>query len=168
MGRSPLFKPSDIEIGDGKPSKSTVDEVQDQEDQDQDQDQEDQYQDEFNLYDYLDMLKKGDEIKINTCHTRLYNNPRSVSIDFTMHWSSINSDITYVVDNDNYEGFLNVRSFEHFGKTYTFKSIALRDITIPYEDHTYLWLLTNDGYIRECEHYTKMYKITGIEIIECS
>lgn len=42
--------------------------------------------------------------------------------------------------------------------------IVVRDININKDNHIYSWCITTDGYIREIEHFSILYKINNIVI----
>jgi hypothetical protein len=152
MGRSPFFTIDDIKIG---PIKEPTINQEDQE---------------FNLISLLSSLQNGDTIKLKFKPIEFSFLTRSISIDFSSetHGSGISDDIHYKVINNNFEPVLNKRTFDYCGSTYEFKSIALQSIMVPEKNHEFYWFLTNDGYIRECEHYTYLYIVDSIEIIEQS
>jgi hypothetical protein len=54
---------------------------------------------------------------------------------------------------------------EKFNK-YGIRCIALRDVSIPIENHMYSWFITTDGYIRECESYGIMYEVVDVMILQ--
>ena len=70
--------------------------------------------------------------------------------------SSIDSSKLYVVDNENCDPTL-------FAKT-GLRAIALRDLSIPENNHIATWLVTTDGYVRENEEYGIIGYITSIAI----
>ena len=81
---------------------------------------------------------------------------RSISCyDYTP--SELSPHITYVVTSNNYEP-----CFAKIG----LNVFALKDPIIPNDIHMTGWVITSDGYIRETEHFTILYKLTGIKIIE--
>ena len=163
MGRSPFFTIHQIKIGPIKEPSINQEDV------------------EFNLVSLLSSLQNGDIIKLKFKDIK-YSSipggffPRSISIDFSgdTYSSSISDDIHYKVINNNFEPVLNKRTFDYCGSTYQFKSIALQDNSLqdkPHlsdKSHEFYWFLTNDGYVRECEHYTYLYLVDSIEIIEQS
>jgi hypothetical protein len=59
--------------------------------------------------------------------------------------SNIASNIIYIVDNDNCDTTL-------FAET-GLRAIALRDTTIPKDEHIATWVITTDGYVRNNEDY---------------
>ena len=72
--------------------------------------------------------------------------------------SLIMHNIVYVVDNDNCDTTL-------FAKT-DLRAIALRDTTIPKDDHIATWVITTDGYVRNNEDYGIIGYIDSITISE--
>ncbi len=48
---------------------------------------------------------------------------------------------------------------------YGVRAIAFRDARISGADHKYIWYVTTDGYVRECEHFGIMHMIESIELL---
>jgi hypothetical protein len=105
----------------------------------------------------LQSLKKEQKVKINIASVPShFGLPRSISIyEYTP--SAVSSDIVYEVTSSNYEPALGEIGLS---------AIALRDQRIPEVEHITGWIITSDGYIRETEHYTILYKLNGLKIIE--
>jgi len=86
-------------------------------------------------------LQQGDIVQLNYIDT---NNDRlSHYSNIIENTSKLNVDL--IIDSINADA--------SFYKNNGIYVLLLRDTTIPQEQHQYAWVLTSDGYIRECEHY---------------
>lgn len=66
-------------------------------------------------------------------------------------------DTELIVDNINVDPALNKHGV---------RAIAFREPSISKDDHYYMWYVTTDGYVRECEHYGIMQMLATVEVIE--
>lgn len=101
-------------------------------------------------------LKVGQKVKFSVKQVYEFGISRSISVyDYTP--SAISSHIEYVVTSTNYAPGLSEIEL---------KAFALKDPSISDKKHIVGWIITSDGYIRETEHYTILYKLDSLKIIE--
>ena len=107
----------------------------------------------------LQQLKVEDRVQItfsnpnNDIEPPIY---RAVST-YYLQPSELSSRITYRVSDINYHP-----EFEQIG----LRVITLIDVSHPDpSNHIDAWVVTTDGYIRECEHFGLMYKIDSVSNI---
>lgn len=108
----------------------------------------------------LQQLKVEDRVQITFSNPHNdANSPRvyrAVSV-YYCEPSPLSSHATYRVTATNYHP-----EFEKIG----LRVITLIDVTHPNpSNHIDAWLITTDGYIRECEHFGLMYKIDSVSNI---
>lgn len=103
----------------------------------------------------LKQLKTGQRVRITYTEPEILRLYRCVST-YDYETSSIDSK-ELIIDDCNYD--------ESFNK-YGIRCIALRDTSIPIENHMYSWFITDDGFIRECEGYGIMYEVIDVEILQ--
>jgi len=103
-------------------------------------------------------LQVGQKVSIDveSISTFQFGIPRSISVyEYTP--SAISSDIEYLVESTNYAPGLSEIGLHAF---------ALRDPRIPSSEHITGWVITSDGYVRETEHFSILYKLSRFHIIE--
>lgn len=106
----------------------------------------------------LTSLKVGQKVKISvqSVSTYQFGIPRSISVyDYTP--SDISSHIVYVVESTDYAPGL-----AEIG----LNAIVFKDPQIPESEHIIGWVITSDGYVRETEHYSILYKLNSLHVIE--
>jgi hypothetical protein len=64
--------------------------------------------------------------------------------------------VELIVDDINYDASLNKHGI---------RAIALRDPRIGRDMHMYTWVVTTDGYVRECEHFGIMHELETVELL---
>lgn len=101
----------------------------------------------------LKQLKVGQKIRLDISPYRSKTISRTVST-YGYNTSSTYSDLIV----DYIDGDFNLHPYD-------VKSILLREPSINNDSHYYDWVLTTDGFIRECEHYGILSKVDSIEIL---
>jgi len=103
-------------------------------------------------------LQVGQKVSINveSIPSQEFGIHRSISL-YKYIPSTVSSQIEYVVESIDY-----VPRLSEIGLT----AFALRDPRIPSSEHITGWVITSDGYVRETEHFSILYKLSRFHIIE--
>lgn len=64
--------------------------------------------------------------------------------------------VELIVDDINYDASLNKHGI---------RTIAFREPQLEHDTHMYTWVVTTDGYVRECEHFGIMHELETVDLL---